>query len=77
MEGKIDHGGHLLITRGKVENKTQFCPFTPCEPGDIPQCGDWCPLFGELGEEVGGYRDLFICQDRHLAFSKIEDDRTK
>lgn len=46
MNIKINKNGSLEIKRkGKYE--VQICPFCLGNDGET-ECGDWCPLFGEL-----------------------------
>jgi hypothetical protein len=49
MKGMIDKNGFLHIERAGVMNK-QSCPFTQVTSYERQsfQCGDWCPLFGEI-----------------------------
>lgn len=74
MEIKIDKQGNLWIKRGG-EWKKQYCPSTY----DQPECGDWCPLFGEpfsLDEKIAGDKNqstLPLCQIELIG--KITDER--
>ena len=80
-EGKICIDGQLSIKRGTKLKEQMCCSALPDEEGDYPECGDWCPLFGEPVFNVVGKdgknkaAGLNICQNRCLEFEKFIDER--
>ncbi len=55
MKGKIDNQGFLSIYRldeNPYYYQLQMCPFTFISNGSPKNCGNWCPHFGEPGEEI-------------------------
>lgn len=75
MKGKIDQYGYLSIERAGIL-RLQYCDTGPKEN----ECGDHCPLFGEVEVDSGGGivpsgLSLRICQDRILYFDKFADER--
>lgn len=97
MKGKISKKGYLFIIRGGKE-KHIMCPFqvfsaaTPSfELSSSKQCGDWCPQFGELYDDIHitgagawgrlpkiaktGKKVLSICHGKKLIFDEFEDER--
>ena len=62
MEIKIDENGFLWIKRNGFF-KPQTCPYDPHSP--MRNCGDWCPLFGELEDLIGDI-GFSICKKTFL-----------
>lgn len=56
MKIRLNAKGWLYITRrGKL--KEQYCP----SQDETTHCGDWCPLFREVGI-LGGFVEIRLCQ---------------
>jgi hypothetical protein len=79
MNGKISKEGDLYIERAGVM-KPQFCPHNPYALGSdngMTECGDWCPLFGEIQKLPYVAHTSFLvelCQKR-LIFNQLDDER--
>ncbi len=74
MKVKINKEGILEIERNG-EFKSQFCPFIMTSIGDMVNCGDWCPLFGEP-ELLGHTITLEICRTKFvLNDNDFKDER--
>ncbi len=48
----------LEIARDEINFLEQLCPYNR----DGRNCGDWCPLFGEITDE-GATKKLIICHN--------------
>jgi len=80
---KINSDGDLLIER-KGGMKDQFCPksmfpLDKMEGSRRSECGDWCPMFGELRSiPVAGNANisvLLICENVELR-GECTDERS-
>ena len=49
LTARIRHG-NLEVRRG-AQFKEQYCPFSAI-PTVAQNCGDWCPLFGEIQDSA-------------------------
>lgn len=87
MKIKIDKNGTLLIERKGFnksvgEFKAAQCPFSAAQivvataGSNTWNCGDWCPLFGEIYEDDDLYY-LNLCH-KHLYFHEKDfvDERS-
>ena len=81
MKGRIDSDGNL-----HRDGKKQYCPFAPLRGGAFTQCGDWCPLFGDVKQEElwddTNHEPYFtdkafieICNKKFLELEPFTDER--
>jgi hypothetical protein len=79
MNGKISKESELHIERNGVM-KPQFCPHNPYALGSdngMTECGDWCPLFGEIQGLPYATHTSFLVElcEKRLIFNHLEDSR--
>lgn len=84
--GKIDKNGLLWILRENFKDPVSKYTETQFKPAGCPfrrenQCGDWCPMFGNVDEDKSEFRfgerfHLEICK-KTLGFDLMLDERPK
>jgi len=65
MNGKINHGRLEIQRVNGGHYLEQFCPFSR---NGMENCGEWCPLFGEI--EINNNL-LPICGGKELIFDEF------